>query len=94
MQSPNRDLADWRFGYGHRQKKRNDDEKKEIPCSSSKNRARPKTVLRQPWNALTLQLLLSLRDNLTNKIVLSFCKFISPEARVINLFAILQVSIF
>ena len=47
-------------------------------------------VLRQPWNGLTLQLLLSVRDNLTNKIVLSLLVY-SPEARVINLFAILRV---
>ena len=44
-----------------------------------------KKVLRQPWNALTLQLLLSARDNLTNKIVFSLLVY-SPEARVINFF--------
>ena len=37
----------------------------------------------QLWNALELQVSLSVRDKL--------CKFISPEATVINLFAILQV---
>ena len=38
------------------------------------------SLKKKPWNALTLQLSLSLRD-----------KFISPKAMVINLFAILQV---
>ena len=42
-----------------------------------------KNELHQPWRALTLQLLLSLRDKWDR----SLCKFISPEATVMNVFA-------
>ena len=45
-----------------------------------------KKVLHQPWNVLNLQRLLSLHVKLC-----LFCKFILPEAMVIDLFAILQV---
>ena len=47
-----------------------------------------KKVLRQPWNALMLQLSLSLYDK---KDYFFLCKFISPEATVINLIVILRV---
>ena len=46
-----------------------------------------KNELHQLWRALTLQLLLSLRDKWDR----SLCKFISLEATVINLFAMLRI---
>ena len=46
-----------------------------------------KKELHQPWNALTLQVSLSLRDKLDG----SLCKFIFTEATITNLFAILRV---
>ena len=47
-----------------------------------------KKVLHQPWNALTLQFSLSVRDR---QEICLLCMFISPEAMVINLFAILRL---
>ena len=46
-----------------------------------------KNELHQPWSALTLQLSLWLRDKWDR----SLCKFISPDATVMNVFAILRV---
>ena len=46
-----------------------------------------KNELHQPWSALTLQLSLSLRDKSDR----SLCKLISPDATVMNVFAILRV---
>ena len=57
-------------------------------CNCVGNIKYTKKVLRQPWNALTLQLSLSVRDK---QEICLLCMFISPEATVVNLFAILRL---